>query len=68
MHEIQFKMLFKDLEEIPNLYQGDIILRAHIKNGIIDAEYKWPGGVLVYQLDTNFSKIIFILPKHCLYL
>jgi len=47
----------RDVEEIAGFVEGDMILKDGIrhKNGLIDEEYRWAGGVVVYELDPTFS-------------
>lgn len=47
-----------------NLVQGDMILTpGQLKNGIIGDRYRWPNGIVIYQLDPAFSKLISIVAR-----
>ena len=42
----------------PDLVRGDVLLTPdQLRNGIIGDRYRWPNGVIIYQLDPAFSKI-----------
>lgn len=44
-------------DELGNLYQGDIMLPLPLtKNGILDESYRWPGGVVAYEFNNEYSE------------
>lgn len=43
-----------DVEQLPGLFEGDILLRKN-RNGLTGDQYRWKNGTLVYELDTNFT-------------
>jgi len=49
-HEIEV-----DPEQVPGLFEGDILIREGSKNGIINTTTRWPNATLVYELDNNFT-------------
>jgi hypothetical protein len=48
----------ENVEEIPHLFEGDMILRAHNKNGLIGSQWLWPDATLIYTLDNKFCKTV----------
>jgi hypothetical protein len=40
-----------------DLFQGDIMLKDGIlpKNGMSDPRYRWPSGIIIYELDPAFT-------------
>jgi len=52
-HPLKLSLL--DMEEIPGLVEGDMILSPAQKNGLINPAYLWPNATVTYQLDPNWS-------------
>ena len=43
-------------EELGAYFQGDILIAPDQKNGLIDERYRWPNGVVAYDIDSSVSK------------
>jgi hypothetical protein len=43
-------------EEMGTYHEGDILFLEEKRNGIIDLNYRWPGGIVYYRIDARFSK------------
>ena len=45
-------------EELGDYFEGDIVLApGQEKNGMIDERYRWPNGVIPYEIrEEQFSK------------
>lgn len=43
-------------EEMGSYHEGDILFLEEKRNGIIDRNYRWPGGVVYYRIDARFSE------------
>jgi len=46
---------YRDMEQVPGFIGGDII-PSETKNAINDGAYRWPNGIVIYELDEAFSK------------
>lgn len=61
-------ILFKEKSNDPDIFEGDIILtpeqRAAVESGqrASITTGKWPGGVLVYTIDSSLGKLMIELP------
>jgi len=54
----QQQIRVKDVEEVAGLVEGDMILPPDgSRNGVINPNLRWPGGIVVYELDSTFSAL-----------
>jgi len=48
------------MEQVPGFIGGDIIPSEN-RNAINNPAYRWPNGIVIYELDEAFSKLIYML-------
>jgi len=45
------------MEQVPGFIEGDII-PPETRNAIINPAKRWPNGIVIYELDEAFSKLL----------
>jgi len=53
--EVYNKESQQNPEELGAYFEGDILIPLRYRNGILELSYRWPGGVVPYEIQGPFT-------------